>query len=118
MSWEDGWTDVYATFQEWAGDREWQVIVYFCSFFLLGTMVIVNLFIAIVLDVYEQNREESEEMVQLHEVYDWRNEWKKYDSQATGNLSAEDFIKVIKSSPKPTGLASNWRFHEHGFNRN
>lgn len=104
VSTEDGWTDVYATFQEWAGDREWQVIVYFCSFFLLGTMVIVNLFIAIVLDVYEQNREESEEMLELDIVYEWRKHWKKFDPQATGTLPAKDFVEVIKAAPAPTGL--------------
>jgi len=101
---EDGWTDVYATFQEWTGKRSWTVTIYFCSFFLLGTMIIVNLFIAVVLHVFESNKAEIEEMKELQPVEVWRDKWKELDPEATGQLSAEKFIETLKRAPLKAGL--------------
>jgi len=103
---EDGWTDVYATYQEWAGGRQWQVTVYFCTFFLLGTMIIINLFIAVVLDVFADNKEDAEQFNELAQIFNWRDEWKKCDPTATGKISASEFVETIKRAPKPAGIGN------------
>jgi len=65
--------------------------------------MLFNLFIGVILEEFAKNREENETHLLLDCVYAWRDEWKKYDPDATGRISAEDFIKVIQNSPHPAG---------------
>merc|ERR1740123_1955750 len=100
---EDGWTDLYDTMLG-LHQTQWVVYVYFTSFFIVGTLVLVNLFIAVILDVFDDNKSLVEKEDQIESLFSWRDEWKRYDRKATGVIGAKDFIKTIMDCDEPAGF--------------
>jgi len=103
VSTEDGWTDLYGTFVE-LHDPSWEVYVYFTTFFIFGTLVLWNLFIAVILDVFDDNKEMISVENQIECMFSWRDEWKKFDTMATGTITAEEFVHTILNADSPAGF--------------
>merc|ERR1719242_531986 len=64
----------------------------------------VNLFIAVILDVFEDNKQDMEQDEQLASVYKWRDEWMMYDTRARGRIRAKAFLQTLIYAPEPAGF--------------
>jgi len=80
---------------------EWAPI-YTISFMIFVSLVMVNLFIAVILEGFAESGEDDQEFV--GHLQGWKTAWNKLDPQATGILPAEDVIRMVQTTPKPIGL--------------
>lgn len=78
--------------------------LYFMSFCILGSLVAVNLFIGVILEMFHENNEDEEKDIRLQTVYNWRDLWNACDPGATGELSAETMLEILSCTPEPAGL--------------
>jgi len=101
---EDGWSDLYDIYLALMPGEEWVVRLFFLSFYLFGTMVLVNLFIGVILEDFEENEMLVEKEEKIESVYSWRDEWKHYDYNANGWIHANDFIETLMYAEAPAGL--------------
>jgi len=99
----DAWTDIYTYYLNRADHPE-VVQAYFIFFFVFGGLMLFNLFVGVVLQEFDENREEEETYDSLHSVHVWRDEWRKYDPEATGRITAEQFVQTVRSAPWPAGV--------------
>lgn len=85
------------------GSMGWSVI-YFVLFSIFGTFVLVNLFIAVILDNYVDNVEFEKKLVRLALLDDWREKWRNIEKELYKNkikpkIPIKKFIETLKSSP-------------------
>merc|ERR1719317_1801388 len=109
----DGWSDVYERYLSDVSDanKAW-VYVYFISFFLVGALIMINLFIAVILDSFSEEQEALEREQELKTIKVWRAIWQEYDHQTTGTLPAEQFIEILKYVPSPVGFLGETAFKD------
>ena len=80
---EDGWTDLYISYlEEWPSSQRYQIRIYFMSFFVVGTMIAINLFIAVVLDSFSENEKLFARNDQFELIQIWRDVWSYFDPGA------------------------------------
>ncbi|ETO07378.1 sodium channel protein type 9 subunit alpha [Reticulomyxa filosa] len=83
-------------------------VAYFVSFSIFGTLVMVNLFIAVILDTYSDNIDFEKRMVKLEPAAQWLSVWKEKDKEENGRirgrLGIKNFIITLKESPVLVGL--------------
>jgi len=109
----DGWSAVY---ERYLSDvlpetRPW-VYVYFMSFFLVGALVMINLFIAVILDSFNEEQEAIQREQELKTIKVWRAIWQEHDKETVGTLTATEFINILKCVPKPVGFLEEEVFKE------
>jgi len=109
----DGWSDVYERYLSDVSDENlaW-VYGYFISFFLVGALIMINLFIAVILDSFSEEQEALEREQELKTIKVWRAIWQEYDHKTTGTLPAEQFIEILKYVPSPVGFLDETAFKE------
>jgi len=109
----DGWSSVYERYLSDVSDetRPW-VYVYFMSFFLVGALVMINLFIAVILDSFNEEQEAISREQELKTIKVWRAIWQEYDKDTTGTISAGEFIRILKCVPQPVGFMDEDAFKE------
>jgi len=100
----DGWTVIYERYLHLMENKRWLVHIYFISFFFLGTLVLLNLFIGFVLEAFGDNQELSKMDGILEPIRQWRDVWERFDSNANGQILADQFVETLIESPPPVGL--------------
>eukprot|EP00494_Astrolonche_serrata_P030218 UN30485 len=132
MATGDGWEDVYAyTIVDGyecdylktnyallndgreCGEKGYSV-AFFVTFGIFGTMVMINLFIAVILDVYKDNVELERNLQYLTPLEDWRAAWieteKKWreendlSAKTLGFMPVKYFLGTFKDVPQLVGL--------------
>merc|ERR1719464_2259389 len=78
--------------------------IYFVSFGLFGSLVMINLFIAVILDTFEDSLQLQKKEKSLSSVFVWSAIWSKVDTKANAELEVIDFIHSLIRSPDPVGL--------------
>jgi len=109
----DGWSSVYERYLADTSEdtRPW-VYVFFMSFFLVGALVMINLFIAVILDSFSEEQEAISREENLKTIKVWRAIWQEHDKETTGTISAGDFIRILKCVPQPVGFLEEEVFKE------
>jgi len=109
----DGWSDVYQRYLTDVSDESLPyVYVYFTSFFLVGALVMINLFIAVILDSFNEEKEAISREQELKTIKIWRAIWQEMDEDSKGTLPAAKFIEILKCVPKPVGFLDEAVFKE------
>ncbi|ETO16919.1 voltage-dependent L-type calcium channel subunit alpha-1S isoform 2, partial [Reticulomyxa filosa] len=103
---QDNWDAVYAAYLEaYRGTHHlYSVYIFFISFFVFGTAVLINLFIAVVLDAFQENKDSFMREEKLETIKVWRNLWLWFEPEAKGKISADMFLTLLRLSPRPTGF--------------
>jgi len=76
--------------------------IYTLTFMVFVGLVMVNLFIAVILEGFAQSASNDAEFVP--HLHGWRDGWSALDPQATGLLPVSDVIKLCLLSSKPIGV--------------
>jgi len=96
----DGWTSVYIRYlRDIDFSKIYQVYIYFMTFFVVGSLVMINLFIAVILDLFDEEQRNQEKMNKLWAVKEWTRVWMLYDTNADGWISVKNFIETLKRTP-------------------
>ena len=87
----------------------WQSVLYFVSFGIFGTLFMINLFVAVILDTYVDNVEFEKKMDKLIVLNEWIAIWKEYDEGSNnkklkGRLPVKRFISTLRRCPVLVGL--------------
>ena len=90
--------------------------IYFVSFMVLGTLVLVNLFIAVVLDNFLEISESKDKQYMLENIARFSAAWVRYDPRATGQILAvrpflrklENWGEIKKRNSKPLFFRPNF----------
>ncbi|ETO34239.1 voltage-gated cation channel, partial [Reticulomyxa filosa] len=103
---QDDWDVVYAAYlNAYRGkSRLFTVYLFFISFFIFGTAVLINLFIAVVLESFRENKEAFSRDEKLEPIKVWRNLWVWFEPEAKGKLNVEIFLTLLRLSPNPVGF--------------
>ena len=107
---EDGWTDLYISYlRAWPPNQRYMIYIYFISFFVVGTLVAINLFIAVVLDSFSENEELFSREDKFRIIRIWRDIWSYFDPDATKEIAVSDFIDILRLTPRSPAF-----FEKHG----
>jgi len=80
--------------------------LYFLSFNVFGSLVLINLFIAVILDMFTQGVESQKQEKHLKSVQIWKSLWEDLDQNRNGELDVMNFIHTLLRAPKPAGLST------------
>merc|ERR1719397_898212 len=80
--------------------------VYFLTFNVFGSLVLINLFIAVILDMFTEGVESQKQEKYLKSVHVWKFLWEDLDTKRKGELDVQNFIHTLLSAPKPAGLST------------
>jgi hypothetical protein len=62
--------------------------------------LLINLFIAVVLDAFNENQETFQRQEKFEAVMEWRNVWSWFDPDACKEVTAREFIEILKLTPR------------------
>jgi len=80
--------------------------IYFLSFNIFGSLVLINLFIAVILEMFTEGVESQKQEKFLKSVHVWKFLWEDLDHKRKGELDVQNFIHTLLSAPKPAGLST------------
>lgn len=77
---------------------------YFISFVLLVPLMIINLFMAIVIEGYFISENEHESIINQKHIDELLKKWSEYDPKGTGFISYENLVFMLHELYPPIGL--------------
>ena len=77
--------------------------IYFFSFILIVGLVILNIFIAIILQGYFQAMEQEKQTINKAVLEQYRDAWSKHDPYATGFIQVGNLINLMHDLDAPLG---------------
>lgn len=78
--------------------------LYFISYMILLSMVIMNLSVAAVIEGLTEASKENMGIVSGDQIDFLIEKWKDYDTNASGLISYQDFLFLLYEVPPPLGL--------------
>jgi hypothetical protein len=82
--------------------------VFFISFVILVSMLIMNLSVAAVIEGLDNAKKENMGIVKGDEIEDLINLWQDYDPTASGWISMNDLVFLLYELPSPMGKRLNY----------
>ena len=82
--------------------------IYFVSFTVLVTMLIMNLSIAAVIEGLDTARKENMGIVQSDEIEVFLDYWQFYDPMASGWINLKSLVFLLYELPPPMGRVHNY----------
>lgn len=78
-------------------------VVFFLVFVIMVALVFLNLFIAVILQSFEETMQTSKKWLDFDKIEHYREVWSKFDPYATGFIRCEDFRKFMFHLEPPLG---------------
>merc|ERR1711871_1827506 len=83
---------------------EWGAPLYFLSFFILSSLLMLNLLVAIILDNFGDTQTFENCAVQHEDLMTFARKWAEFDPRATGFMVSHDLDRFIRTLPLPLGI--------------
>ncbi|KAJ8016796.1 hypothetical protein DPEC_G00011080 [Dallia pectoralis] len=77
--------------------------IYFISFFMLCAFLIINLFIAVIMDNFEYLTRDWT-VLGTHHLDEFKRVWSDYDPEATGRIKHIDLVTMLRRIQPPLGF--------------
>ncbi|KAJ4921317.1 hypothetical protein JOQ06_022681 [Pogonophryne albipinna] len=77
--------------------------IYFISFFMLCAYLIINLFIAVIMDNFEYLTRDWT-VLGTHHLDEFKRVWSDYDPEATGRIKHNDVVTMLRRIQPPLGF--------------
>ena len=81
--------------------NQWLATIYFLSFQLFVTMILLNLFIAVILQAFDESSKNEEAIIKNTDLDTFKKLWRNYDVKAVGMISHSDVERLIKDLSNP-----------------
>lgn len=78
-------------------------IIFFITYFLFVPLIFLNLFIAIILEGFEQTNAKVGNLIQEEDLERFRECWSLYDKNGTGFIKITDFAEFMMKLGEPLG---------------
>lgn len=79
-------------------------IVYLCSFLVISSLVIVNMYIAVILENFSQATEDVQQGLTQDDFDIFYEKWENYDTKARGFIQLEQVYDLLDEVDKPLGV--------------
>ena len=73
------------------------------TYFLMVPLIFLNLFIAIILEGFEQTSQKVNSLIQEEELEHFRDCWVQFDKEGTGFMKISDFPEFMMTLGEPMG---------------
>lgn len=80
---------------------------FFISYIIVVTLILINLFLAIVVGGYVESKKESEAVISPNQMEEFLDKWAEYDPQGDGIITPEQYAFLIHDLPQPLGQKDN-----------
>merc|ERR1719421_666650 len=77
---------------------------YFISYCVIGTFVMLNLVVAVILENFTSLGNVNPDLVSTNDIIEFKEVWGKYDPDADGMIPAKDLPKLVIDLPPPLGV--------------
>jgi len=78
----------------------WAAPVYYTSFFMFGVYLMLNLFIAVIIDNFSNVYNKETNLITQEHLEEFRAVWRKYDRQATGYIPIQQLWPFVQNLDK------------------
>ncbi|KAK9816590.1 hypothetical protein WJX72_002338 [[Myrmecia] bisecta] len=78
--------------------------IYFCSFQILGTFIMMNLVIAVVMENFSMSRDAGSKEVTQDDIEDFSLVWTQFDPAARGFIKLDSLPALLQAVEPPLGL--------------
>lgn len=78
--------------------------IYFVSYMLVTTYVLLNLFVAVILEGFEEATERHTSTIKKEDLMQVARVWQGFDSSASGYMTDLAFLQFLRHVPPPLGL--------------
>ena len=78
-------------------------LVFFLTFVILVSLIFVSLFVAIILQAFEDTSEKDRQLFNQETTDHFRDVWSMFDPNATSYIKKEDFVQVMLNLGEPLG---------------
>ena len=82
-------------------------VVYFYSFFLLMSLILLKLFIAIIIEAYDEVKHRENKLFSPDRILDFQAAWQDFDPQASGFIRIYDLRPLLKALRGPLGFSED-----------
>eukprot|EP00322_Chrysochromulina_rotalis_P000725 CAMPEP_0115884738 /NCGR_PEP_ID=MMETSP0287-20121206/30285_1 /TAXON_ID=412157 /ORGANISM="Chrysochromulina rotalis, Strain UIO044" /LENGTH=906 /DNA_ID=CAMNT_0003341077 /DNA_START=325 /DNA_END=3042 /DNA_ORIENTATION=- len=82
-------------------------IPYFISFQVIGSFVLLNLVVAVILENFTTLRNVSTDLVSAADLESFSNAWSEFDPQSTNFIPMEEVPRLLLKVPRPLGVKGN-----------
>eukprot|EP01016_Furgasonia_blochmanni_P010098 TRINITY_DN1424_c0_g1_i2.p1 TRINITY_DN1424_c0_g1~~TRINITY_DN1424_c0_g1_i2.p1 ORF type:complete len:593 (-),score=83.08 TRINITY_DN1424_c0_g1_i2:372-2102(-) len=86
--------------------------IYFVSFIIIFSMVILNLFVAVILEAFAENNCFESYTITLNDLHLFRNVWKYFDPRGTSLIYAPNLDRLMNVVDPPLGWNANQMLHK------
>lgn len=80
-------------------------VIYLCSYLVISFLVIVNMYIAIILENFSQATEDEQQGLTQDDYVIFYEKWENYDLKAKGFIKLEDCYEFLNELEPPLGIA-------------
>merc|ERR1719440_2666386 len=79
-------------------------VPYFISFTVIGTFVMLNLVVAVILENFTSLGNVNESLVGSNDIVEFKEVWGWYDPDADGKIPAKMLPRLVRDLPPPLGV--------------
>lgn len=79
--------------------------VYWFTYGLIVQLIFLNLFVAIILQNFQERKESDEQLINYDQVKSFQIAWSNFDARGKNFILVEDMINFMKELGQPLGLA-------------
>lgn len=90
------------------GCGTWIAYPYMCAFVIVVAFVVINLFVGVILESYDEQIDPKLETIQVDTLFSFRKTWAKYDPHATTFINLTDVPALILEVSKPLGFGGEF----------
>ena len=95
------------------GCGKWVSYPFFISFMILNSMVIINMFIAVIVGTFiEENVDQSKNELSIKEAKEFYTLWSKYDNKVSYSIELSQFVLFMIELDYPMGLKGDKLFSD------
>ena len=99
----ENWQNIMAACYE---EKTWLAIPYFVTFIILTTFLMVNLFIAVIMDNFEYLTQDVSTL-NVNHLDRFHSAWQKLDPAGDGRLPPGNLMELFKQLPPPLGFGAH-----------
>ena len=79
-------------------------VPYFVAFYLVASFILLNLVIAVILENFGTAVDDASREVPQEVLLQYREEWERLDPEATGNISSDKLMLLLRRVRRPLGF--------------
>lgn len=80
-----------------------EAYIFFISFIIIFTLVLLNLFVAIILEAFSETSKNEDSLIPPAEILNFKKEWAKFDPEGTSMIPMTKLLPFLRMIPPPLG---------------